>query len=185
MPKHKDLKRVVRRRMSETGATYAAALAQLRDERVHVLDDLVHALADKHRRLEAMRQLVGGVTATELRKIDTVPEDVFAALLRGLRDPRPPIRFWCVQILDHVADERGLAAVSELLDDPVDRVRRNAVHALGCVACKPNLTTGLSDELLERLAHIAATDLSPKVRREATYTLACRQPGNTTEPNRS
>ena len=134
--------------------------------------DLVQQLATG-RRIEAIRWLLGGATATELRNV-RVGERAFAALVEGLGDPHPRIRWWCIQLLDHVPDPRALAAIAPLLDDPVPRVRRNAAHALGCVACKPDLDGGLSDDVLDRLALAARTDPNAKVRAEARHALACR-----------
>jgi HEAT repeat protein len=136
-------------------------------------DDLVEHFADPARRTEAMAALVGGVTATELRAMRRLPESVFDALQRGLRHGNPKVRWWCIQILDHVADERSLWAVADLLGDPIPRVRRNAVHALGCTACKPE-GGDLPPGLLQRITAIASNDPSPKVRAEARYALACR-----------
>jgi hypothetical protein len=56
----------------------------------------------------------------------------------------------------------------------VPRVRKNAVHALGCVACKPGWDGGLPLEAVEKLARVATADPSEKVRAEAHRTLACR-----------
>lgn len=53
--------------------------------------------------------------------------------------------------------------------------RRNAVHALGCVACKPEAELALPDDLTERVARMAADDPSPKVRLEAAHALECRR----------
>lgn len=183
MPQNKDFKRLVRQRMAETGEPYTTARVLIVGGSApatapgrHVgPTDLVQRLADKGERVEAMRALMGGVTATELRSIRRLPDDVLAALVAGLHDTHPPVRYWCVQLLDHVPDERALAAVAQLLDDPVDRVRRVAVHALGCAACKPTADAGVPRELLDRLRVIAAGDPSAKVRREAELALACRR----------
>src|SRR4051794_30389393 len=71
------------------------------------LDRLVAHLPNKERRLEAMRDLVGGVTATQLRGC-RVDNPTFAALARGLRHANPRVRWWCVQLLDHLDDPRAL-----------------------------------------------------------------------------
>ena len=60
---------------------------------------------------------------------------------------------------------RALSAILTALDDPVPRVRRNAAHALGCVACKPNWDRGLPDSALQRLSELAANDPNGKVRK--------------------
>jgi HEAT repeat protein len=84
------------------------------------------------------------------------------------------VRWWCAQLLDHLPDPRALAAVARLLDDQVPRVRRNAAHALGCVACKPEWDGSLPDETVEKLSHLATHDPNAKVRAEAAYALSCR-----------
>jgi HEAT repeat protein len=131
---------------------------------------LVSLFADPVRRIAAIRSLVGGVTATELRHV--VPtEDAIQALIEGLSDSNPQIRWWCVQLLDHLPDERALDALVPILDDPVPRVRRNAAHALGCIACKPTWSGELPAEALVRLQARAASDPNQKVRAEASFAL--------------
>ncbi len=192
MPQEKDLKRLVRERMQTTGERYTTARVAIvgsleptvAPSRTARLTELVQLLANKGTRIEAIRELMGGITATELRGIDELPHDTFDALLTGLRDPMSTVRWWCIQLLDHVADERALWAVADLLDDPVARVRRNAVHALGCIPCKPKAGP-LPPDLLNRVAQIAASDPSEKVRREAAYALACRVgPGGIEPPTK-
>jgi HEAT repeat protein len=135
-------------------------------------DELVQRFASKVERTEAIRALVGGVTATELRSV-TLTDAAYDALLDGLTDPKPQIRWWCVQLLDHLPDDRAVGALAGMLDDPVPRVRRNAAHALGCVACKPAWTGALPAGTADKLVDLAAHDPSAKVRREARLTLAC------------
>lgn len=185
MPKNKDLKRLIRQRLAVTGERYTQAHLAITGvgeegdqaaplDRTEELRLSVQQLADKDLRGKAFVTLVGGMTATELKRVVDVPDDVLAALIEGLSDPHPRIRWWCVQILDHVPDERALWAVAPLLDDPVDRVRCNAAHALGCVGCKRTADPRLSDELMEKLAKVAQSDPSPKVRREAAKAYECR-----------
>ena len=123
--------------------------------------------------MRALHGLAGGVTATHLRTA-VLTEAAFAAVTEGLSDPNPRIRWWCVQVLDHVPDERAITAVAGLLDDPVPRVRRNAAHALGCLACKPAWSEGLTADVVATLARIASDDPNDKVRREAAFALSCR-----------
>jgi hypothetical protein len=134
--------------------------------------DLVQLFAVRGRELEAMRGLAGGVTATHLRTA-TLSKASFDALVQGLADRQPKIRWWCIQLLDHVADDRALSAIVSALDDPVPRVRRNAAHAFGCVACKPRWDRRLPSGALDRLSALAADDPNQKVRREAATALAC------------
>jgi hypothetical protein len=75
--------------------------------------------------LEAIGQLMGGVNARDLRHT-VMTEAMFEALVRGTRHRSDVVRWWCVQLLDHCPDGRAFDAIVPLLDDPVDRVRRNA-----------------------------------------------------------
>jgi HEAT repeat protein len=135
--------------------------------------ELIQQLATKTTRLEAMRGLVGGVTATELRHVE-ISERAFEALVDGLDDPNPRVRWWCVQLLDHVPDRRAIVAVARALDDPVPRVRRNAAHALACVACKPDWHGGLPAGVTAQLERLATSDPNPNVRTLAQHALICR-----------
>jgi HEAT repeat protein len=131
---------------------------------------LVKLLALREGRLDVIRRLVGGVTATELRQV-RVAQSVLRALAEGVRDPDPRVRWWCVQLLDHVDDQRALIALTDALDDPVPRVRRSAAHAVGCVACKPGWDGTLPDVAARRLLRLAGSDPNAKVRAEAQRTL--------------
>jgi len=121
-----------------------------------------------------MRCLVGGVTATELRTA-RVSDAAFDSLVDGLSDPNPRVRWWCLQLLDHVPDHRAIGPIATMLDDPVPRVRRNAAHALGCAGCKPLWSGELPAEALAKLAAVASADPNPKVRAEASLALARRR----------
>jgi HEAT repeat protein len=135
-------------------------------------DDLVQLLAVPAQRTTAIRELVGGVGATELRKARPTRQ-VMSALIDGLRDPSPQVRWWCVQLIDHLPDDRALDALVPVLDDPVPRVRRNAAHALGCVACKPTWNGQLAASVIEKLVDMATNDANQRVRQEARRSLAC------------
>ena len=131
---------------------------------------LVKLLALREGRPGTIRRLVGGVTATELRKV-RVARPVLRALAEGVHDPDPRVRWWCVQLLDHISDQQALIALTDALDDPVPRVRRNAAHALGCVACKTAWDGTLPDVAAGRLLRLAESDPNAKVRAEAQRTL--------------
>jgi HEAT repeat protein len=133
----------------------------------------VELLGSPSDRLDAMRALAGGVTATELRRAQPTAE-AFEALLAGSRHENPRVRWWSVQLLDHVPDSRAVAAFVERLDDPVPRVRRNAAHALGCAACKPGWDGRLDEATTAKLAALAIDDPNLKVREGARRALACR-----------
>ena len=137
--------------------------------------ELVQRLASKADRVDAIRALAGGVGATELRRA-RVSDSAFEALCEGLGDPNPQVRWWCIQVLDHVPDERAVPAIAAPLDDPVPRVRRNAAHALGCDACKPTWCGELPTIIRQRLVDMAANDPNAKVRAEARRSLAAVTP---------
>ncbi|WP_216319047.1 HEAT repeat domain-containing protein [Deinococcus aestuarii] len=91
---------------------------------------------------------------------------VVDGLLEGLRHPRPRVRFDCANALDHLADERCAGPLRRLLDDPVPRVRRAALHSLSCDACKLSpLEPG--EDLVPTLINMALSDPSIRVRRAA------------------
>jgi len=131
---------------------------------------LVKLLAQRPGRLDTIRQLVGGVTATELRRA-RVDQPTLDALAEGVQEPDSRVRWWCVQLLDHLDDQRALTALIEALGDPVPRARRNACHALSCLACKPSWDSVLPDAAHGKLRQLAAADPNPKVRAEADRTL--------------
>ncbi|HEY7779254.1 MAG TPA: HEAT repeat domain-containing protein [Ktedonobacterales bacterium] len=96
--------------------------------------------------------------------------DVVAALLSGLASASAPVRHDCAHALDHFADDRCAAPLRRLLDDPVPRVRRVALHVLSCDACK--LTPLRPEEdILPLVIDRALTDPSIAVRRHATSAL--------------
>lgn len=91
-------------------------------------------------------------------------------LLEGLNHASPKVRYDCAHALDHLADERCVEPLRRLLDDPVPRVRRMALHVLSCDACKLHpLRT--EDDLIARVIARALADPSINVRRHATVAL--------------
>ncbi len=92
------------------------------------------------------------------------------ALLEGLRHESPKVRYDCAHALDHLADERCVVPLRHLLDDPVPRVRRMALHVLICDACKLAPLQPAEDVLAHVIDH-ALTDPSINVRRHATTAL--------------
>ena len=119
---------------------------------------------------EAMFELAGGWSATVLRDAK-LTDAAFAALVEGLSDPHPRVRWWCISLLDHAPDVRAIAAIEPLLDDPVPRVRRNAAHALGCLTCKPDWCGTVAPETVHKLEQLAEFDENARVRRDASIAL--------------
>ncbi len=91
-------------------------------------------------------------------------------LLRGCIHPEPRVRFDCAMALDHMADERSTPMLKKLMQDPVPRVRRAAIHAISCDACKISSLFN-RDDLIPDLIQIALGDANTKVRFAAIHAL--------------
>ena len=75
--------------------------------------------------------------------------------------------------MDHLADESFIPAMLPLLNDPVAKVRKHAVHALTCDICKPERCgLELSEQVRARIEEIANTDPNERVREEANAAMA-------------
>lgn len=134
-------------------------------------DQLVNLLADKNRRNAAIVALVGGITATELRKVK-VSAEAKQALIAGLKHPNSKVRWWCIQLMDHIADASYVPPLLEAAQtDPTPKNRRHAIHAIVCEVCKPNRQPLNVDVRLE-LATIARLDSDISVRAMALEELA-------------
>ncbi|MBM4385229.1 MAG: HEAT repeat domain-containing protein [Deltaproteobacteria bacterium] len=130
--------------------------------------DLVAAFADKSRRNAAIVALVGAINAGDLRRV-RVCDEAKAALIAGLEHPNAKVRWWCLQLMDHLADESYLEPILRKLSDPVAKVRRHAIHALTCAPCKPTrarLAVQIEDALRGALA-----DTDARVREDARRAL--------------
>ena len=92
------------------------------------------------------------------------------ALIEGLRHANPRVRYECAHAMDHLADDRCVEPLRRVLDDPVPRVRRVALHSLSCDACKL-VPLHRDDDLVAVLIERALSDPSINVRRAATYGL--------------
>lgn len=134
---------------------------------------LVDLFGDKTRRNPAIVALVGGLTSTELRRVQVSPQ-AKAALIAGLKHPNSKIRWWCIQLMDHLADESYLPYLLEAAQtDPTPKNRRHAIHAMTCEMCKPNRTKLRIDSQLKfELREISRLDTDPSVRETALHELA-------------
>jgi HEAT repeat protein len=134
-------------------------------------EQLVDLFADKRLRNGAVVALIGGITATELRKVK-VTEPAKYALIAGLKHSNSKVRWWCIQLMDHVADESYLLPLLEAAQtDPTPKNRRHAIHALTCEICKPE-RCALEIDLRGELAKIAQYDSDLSVRMMARQELA-------------
>jgi HEAT repeat protein len=134
-------------------------------------NQLIDLLADKRQRNGAIVALIGGITATELRMV-TVSDAAKAALTSGLKHPNSKVRWWCIQLMDHIADESYLHPLLDAAQtDSTPKNRRHAIHALTCGVCKPNRRP-LAIDVRSELEQIAATDADLSVRQVALQELA-------------
>ncbi|BDP41806.1 hypothetical protein DAETH_17750 [Deinococcus aetherius] len=91
---------------------------------------------------------------------------VVDGLIQGLSHRQPRVRFDCAGALDHMADGRCAVPLRRLLNDPVPRVRRAALHSLTCDACKLS-PLGSEGDLVPVMLDVALNDPSIRVRRSA------------------
>jgi hypothetical protein len=73
-------------------------------------------------------------------------------LFRGLDHPAWRVRYVCLRVLDHtVVDDETRRRVLGALEDPHRKVRRAALHLLGCEPCKPEGYCGIEGVDVEAL----------------------------------
>lgn len=133
------------------------------DEQKLPPQQLVNLLADKSQRYETIVALVGGITSTELRHVP-VSDAAKQALIDGLQHPNSKVRWWCIQLMDHLADESYLEPLLHAAKtDPLPKNRRHAIHALTCEICKPD-GCALKLDLRSILADIVRNDPDWSVR---------------------
>ena len=161
MPQDKDFKRIVRRRMANTGESYTAARAALDPEpfptRGHISRWLAE-LASPALAIAAYGAL-RGLPATRLRP----------AALSGMDHPNWRVRRSCCRLLDDVSlTTESTAALEKRLGDPHPLVRRAALHTLSCKHCKPDGCTLEIQPLFERMA----CDPSRRVRSAVLHPLS-------------
>jgi HEAT repeat protein len=94
--------------------------------------------------------------------------DAVPTLVAGASHPDRRVRAECVALMDHLADDRCSDTLRAALTDPSPRVRRHAVHSLGCQRCK---AAPLGLDVVGLLAERAVGDPSPRVRRVAVHQL--------------
>lgn len=120
------------------------------------------------------------VEVEELAARTPPPAAALAALDRALlpalswgaiSHPDATVRRLCLDYLDHLAVPESAQVFLTALTDPVPRVRRHAIHALTCEACKDQ---PLRADVLTPLRRVIVADPNPKVRYEALRTLLSR-----------
>jgi HEAT repeat protein len=100
-------------------------------------------------------------------------EAALPAIREGLSHPEWRVRQWSAMFLDHNWDLPSLQRLVLTLNDPKLKVRKAAVHSLGCDRCKNG------ENPIDAVPHLARRlrdDPSIKVRRTAVLTLAIQKP---------
>lgn len=134
--------------------------------------ELVNRLAFKQGRNETIVALVGAINGRDLAKVTLKPE-AKEALIQGLKHSNAKVRWWCLQLMDHLADESFIPFILPLLGDPVGKVRKHAVHALTCEICKPDRCgLELSENVRVKIEEVARSDSDERVRNEARAALS-------------
>jgi hypothetical protein len=132
---------------------------------------LVDLLWDKTQRYDVTVALLGAINSTDLRKVK-LSDEVKQALIAGLKHRNSKIRWWCIQFMDHVADESFVPALLDAAQtDPTPKNRRHAIHAITCEMCKPNRQK-LKVDVRYELGEIARLDTDIRVRETALHELA-------------
>ena len=90
------------------------------------------------------------------------------AALRGLRHTNPVIRRYAADLMDHLGNDVCVPPLLDLLNDPVPKVRRQAVHSLSCQRCK---STPLSIDTTDILIDKMLNDPNRRVQGEAAFGL--------------
>ena len=138
MPTDKDLKRLVRKRMAETGERYTDARAALATidipgrtagpARPSIAERWVELLADPQQNQGAF-DLLKALPPDELRPL----------AVAGSRHPNAKVRRRSCRLLDDLSlTPETLAALEACALDAEPRVRAAALHSLSCEQCKPD-----------------------------------------------
>jgi hypothetical protein len=98
---------------------------------------------------------------------------LISVLISGLQHRSAGVRYGCAAALDHFGDDQAIEPLRALAGDPVPRVRRMALHALSCEACKRTSLAATADPIPTLVEH-ALRDPSINVRRHAAYGLTTR-----------
>jgi HEAT repeat protein len=121
------------------------------------------------------RQLIEPLGSKDFGVSQAAAEALFAkgasaldALIEGMTHPNWRVRKNCAGLMDHLADDRCIEPLRRALKDPIQGVRRLAIHALGCQPCKP---APLQADIVGLLIERALSDTNIRVRRVAVHML--------------
>ena len=145
MPRDKDFKRIVGRRMASTGEPYRAARAAMDPEPSP-------QRAGVSRWLEALGSPARALAA--YAALEALPElRLRPVALSGLDHPNWRVRRSCCRLLDDLSlTPEAISALERRLADAHPLVRRSALHTLSCKHCKPDGCALDVGSLFERMA---------------------------------
>lgn len=95
------------------------------------------------------------------------------AVMLGLKHWNAKVRKWCAGFLDHFGDQACVPAMVRAVRDESADVRRHALHALGCQACKKE---PLEVDAVGILLGLAMRDKNMRVRTAAVHMLGNQMP---------
>lgn len=107
------------------------------------------------------------------RELNAAGQAAVPAAREGLSHPNAKVRQFCAGFLDAHWDESALERLILTLHDPKLKVRKAAVHSLGCDRCKGGENP---IDVLPYVAERIREDKSIKVRRAAAWTIASQTP---------
>lgn len=167
MPTEKDFKKLVRRRMAQTGERYTDARAAFRSP-----PTVSPMLSDSRRSGDEWLEQLGdpryGNEAFDLLKALPVDE-LLPLAIAGTRHPSPKVRRRSCLLLDDLAlTPESIDALEACATDHDPSVRGAALHTLSCEHCKPDGICLDQRAIAER----AANDTNAKIRRGVVMGLA-------------
>ena len=96
------------------------------------------------------------------------------ALIDGMNHSSGKVRASCALLMDHLGDDRCIEPLSRILKtDPLEAVRRCALHSLACQNCK---VSPLQADIIPLILDAALSDRSKQVRRRAVQYLVGQNP---------
>jgi hypothetical protein len=107
------------------------------------------------------------------RELGAAGQAAVPAAREGLSHPNAKVRQFCAAFIDAHWDESALRRLILTLHDPKLKVRKAAVHSLGCDRCKGGENP---IDVLPYVEERIREDKSIKVRRTAVWTLAAQTP---------
>jgi HEAT repeat protein len=125
-------------------------------------------MSGAERLVEALASDDWSERAEAMARLQALGDRAVPVLVIGATHPDADVRAESVALMDHLADTRCVAALKSALSDRSARVRRLAVHSIGCQRCK---VAPLGIDVLGLLVERASRDSSARVRRVAVHQL--------------